>query len=394
MKNYFPVLLALLAGNLAAQTATSVSNGNWTSPFTWSCTCVPTPGYTVVINTNVTLNTSFAYTSGSITINAGASLVEDTPSRDIWVNGGSLINNGTLDVRYLWTQSGTFSNSGTLTARSVLSNVNFTNTGTFQNVDSMYTTATVTNNGSFLNIDSVTNGGSFTNNGILQYNQFTNQGTLINNNNLTFTDITNNGSLTNNDTITALNSGWNPGSWTMNAGSYFLAGNSFLNQDPLQHDAVFDNDGAVRIMDSWYNMDTMKGGSTGSFIVTDTSYNSGWMKESFDFCDLSPPSSAPYIDFNLGSVSSGISWCLSTGMEIPGETAIAIYPNPCSEALFVYPGISSGKKIVLTDLTGRLVLSAENTERVDVSGLPPGLYLLTVETAGKTITQKITIARL
>ena len=176
-----------------SQTANSIANGNWMNPFTWDCTCVPLPGYTVTINHNVSLDTSLYISSGGITINSGASLLENNTTRDIWVNGGSLANNGTLTLHYLWTNTGTFSNSGIITLRSFLNNINFTNAGTIQNLDSMYNTGTIINNGNFLTIDSITNAGTFTNNGICTYHQFTNSGTYVNNKSLTFTDITNNG---------------------------------------------------------------------------------------------------------------------------------------------------------------------------------------------------------
>lgn len=362
-------------------------------PTTWSCSCVPTPGYTVVINHNITLNTSFAYTSGSITINSGGSLVQDTPTRDIWVNGGGFTNNGNVDVRYLFVQSGTFSNGGTMTMTAMANYVNFTNTGTIQNVDSLYLTGAVINNGIFLNIDSITTAGTFTNNGVSTYNQFTNSGTYTNNNNLTFTDVTNNGTMTNNDTITALNSGWNQGNLVLSSGSYFLVNNGFLNHDLTTEDAMIDNNGRMNVLDSWYNFDTIKGVS-GSFIVQDSSVNYGDMKQSFDFCDLTPPTSAPYIDFNFGTVSSGITWCVNTSVAEPAFHNVVVYPNPANSVLYINNNYLNGNySATIYSLTGAELLTVKNKNEIDITSLSEGLYILTITTNSGTVIRKIEVTR-
>lgn len=388
-----PIILfffLFIAASAFAQTATSVANGNWTSPMTWSCSCVPTPGYTVVINHNVTLNTSFAYTSGSITINSGGSLVQDSPTRDIWVNGGGFTNAGSVDVRFILTQAGTFSNSGTMTFRALANYVNFTNTGTVQNVDSLYNASVITNNGSFLNIDSITNAGTYTNNGTSVYNQFTNSGQYDNNNNLTFTDITNNGTLTNADTITALNSGWNQGNFILLSNSYFLVTNGFLNDDITLHDAVLDNNGRMNVLDSWYNFDTIKG-VTGSFIIQDSTVNYGAMKQSFDFCDLTPPASAPYVDFNFGTVSTGITWCVNTSVSEQVQTEFRVFPNPATSHLCIQSPGETSYTVELFDAAGNLVRSAYNTTSLNITGIDAGLYMIVIYTSDSYTSQRVII---
>lgn len=362
-----------------SQNATSVANGNWMNPFTWNCTCVPLPGYSVTINHAVALDTSWYIPSGGITINASGSLIKNNPTRDLLVNGGSLDNKGTLDVRYLFTQTGTFSNSGTLTARSFLNYINFTNTGTIQNIDSLYSTGAVINNGSFLNIDSITTAGTFTNNGICTYNQFTNTGIYTNNNNLNFTDITNLGTLNNSDTMTAMNSGWNVETWNNLAGGFFLVNNGFLNADSVQNNATFSNDGRMVVNDSWYNADTVKGTASGSFQIADTSINWGWMKGNFDFCDLTPPSSAPYIDFNFGIISSGITWCLYNSVNEIHNDELIIYPNPSSDLIFIDPQVKNVFQIKIYDVFGNPIKEVKNQNWIDTSEFSSGLYVLLVE---------------
>lgn len=392
MKKLLLFFVLLAPGFIPAQTATSVQNGNWTNPMTWDCSCVPLPGYTITINHNVTLNTSFAWTTGGITVNAGGSLLDDATGRDLWMNGGNFSNGGSTDVHYFLVQSGTFSNSGTITARAIANYVNFTNTGTFQQVDSLYNTATVINNGSFLAIDSVTNAGTWTNNGTCTYNQFTNTGQFINNERLDYTDITNTGTLNNADTISCANSMWNTGMFINQPNSYVLIGNSLLNQDPAMNDAVINNNGRINVLDSWYNMDTVKG-QTGNFIVQDTSLNFGFMKGYFDFCDLTPPMTAPYVDFNTGTITPGITWCANTAVTETAPGEFSVCPNPADSRLFLAIRGTQQFTATLINSSGAVAGEYRDARVLDIEMLPPGIYLLRIETGTTILSHKIMITR-
>lgn len=371
-----------------SQTAVSIANGNWTSPSTWNCTCVPVPGATVTINHTVTLNTSFGYTSGSITINSGGALLDDATGRDIWVNGGGFSNNGNVDVRFLLTSSGSFSNGGILTARAFSNAINFTNSGTFQNLDSMLNNAIIINNGLFVNIDSITNNGTFTNNGISTYNQFTNNGTYTNSNNLTFTDITNNGILTNTDTILGLNSMWNQGSITNNLNALLTLNKSLLNMKISAGTASINNNGRIKILDSYYNYDTIRG-IAGGITVQDSSVNYGFMLQTFDFCDATP-SPSPNIDYNFGTISGGITYCVNTKIEESKFENVVVFPNPASTQLSINLGGLKDCKIMFYSSNGKLI--ANNISDVfDISELSPGLYFVSIWHDNEFIIKKVQI---
>ncbi len=393
MRKFLSTLLALfsICFSGVSQNATSVQNGNWMNPLTWSCTCIPLPGFTVTINHAVALDTGWYLPSGGITINAGGSLIENNSSRDILVNGGTLTNHGTLDIRYLFVQAGSFSNSGTLTARSLMSYVNFTNTGTIQNIDSLYSTGAIINDGSFLDIDSITTGGTFTNNGICTYNQFTNTGEYTNNNTLTFTDLTNLGTFTNSDSITCLHSSWNTEIFKNLSSGYFILYKSLLNADSVQHNATLDNNGRIIVNDSWYNADTVKGTATGSFQVSDSSVNWGWMKGDFDFCDSTPPISTPFIDFNFGTISSGITWCILDAINENQNEQLSIYPNPSTNCVFINSPDNCISDIKIYSFGGIPVVTAKNSKQIDVSELSPGLYLLSATRGQKQYLFKLQI---
>lgn len=393
-KNLFFLLIAsLISLTGISQSATSIANGNWMNPFTWDCTCVPLPGYNVTINHNVALDTGLYIPSGSVIINSGASLTGNNPQRDIWLNGGSFSNSGTLGtIRYFLVQTGSFANSGSLSVGSFDSYVNFTNTGTFQNIDSMRTAATVINNGNLLNIDSIMTTGTFTNNGIGTFNQFTNTGQFTNNNNISFVDFTNLGTFTNADTLTGLNSAWNAETFYNLSSAYISLNNSFLNGDSLQLDAVFDNNGRMVVNDSWYNSDTIKG-TTGSFQVADTSINWGWMQQTFDFCDLTPPASPPYIDYNFGTISSGITWCLYNSVSELSKMEVTFFPNPASNRIMFETGDMKDYEIKIYSQDGQLVKKSFNQKQIDISEVPAGLYFVQLVSEEMIWTKKIAVVK-
>jgi PKD repeat protein len=372
------VALCTVTQPLFSQSATSIANGSWVSPFTWNCTCVPLPGYTVTINHQVTLNTSFQLPSGSITVNAGGALVQDS-ARDMLINGGFIVNHGTVDFRYLLLQSGhvtntdtlrlkSFANYGTIENSGVLHrvdsffNVGFIhntglvltkkfqnndtliNDGLFAEVDSFFnlsfilnndsivtptflTTGKLINNGHITGVDSFTNTGMLANNatGVIDADSMLNSGTIINQGalhttafasigniqnagGLTFYDAYNLNLFTNTGSLTGWHSLLNTGRFVNAVGGNVQLGGSFMNVDSLYHDAAFINNGVMVVDSDWYNADTLAGGY-GSFTVALQSGNSGRMNGSFDFCDLTPPVSAPFIDNNTGTISPQITWC-------------------------------------------------------------------------------------
>jgi len=127
MKKYFIQIIFLLlyikSGN--AQSVNSVANGNWNNPNTWSCACVPTSGFIITINHQVTLNTNYSYSSGSIIIAQNASLSDGHLGKNLTITGGTLANNGNIDVKQFTTQNGSFSNFGSIKASIFLNYLNF-----------------------------------------------------------------------------------------------------------------------------------------------------------------------------------------------------------------------------------------------------------------------------
>ncbi len=368
------------SGLVQAQNITSVTNGNWAMPSTWDCTCIPGATANITVAHNVTLNSSWQQTAGSITINSGASLIQTATPRDLWITGTAALNiDGALDVRYLWTEMGTLSVSvnGDVTVRSFLNNISFTNTGVFHDIDSMYTTSNIINNGSFVGVDSVTLEAVITNNGTFTCNQCTNIGTLNNAGYFVATDITNTGTITNSLGFWLQNSGWNLGNIYNSATGTFTVVNDFLNQDPVNNDALLDNDGYMDFQDSWYNFNDVKG--AGTYEIQDSSVNSGAMTENFVFCDHSAPASATTIvDYNTGSIAGTITFCAT--MQVPEQTQDEMFAVTDSDGIHVFNRAGfEDTSIELFDLSGKAVafeMYGNGNTLLLKPGCVEGIYLL------------------
>lgn len=421
------VLTIALVFNTYATTYTSTQNGDWTNPATWTPFGVPIPGDDAIINHTVMLNTSFAYTSGSITVNATASLVQDNSSRDIWLNGASatFTNNGTTTIRNLLLSDGTFTNAGVLTFNSAANFITMDNPGGINCIDSLYNDGTINNNGvinvvtfynndlmnnygtiqglstvvdslwnegdffnflgSTLLADSATNNGNFTNNGSIQFFQFTNfvNGIFVNDGSLSFTDMTNMGDFTNNSTLTGSNSMWNNEVFDNSSTGQITLTVSFLNADTVNNTASFNNDGSFDIGDSFYNFNTITGTSSGSFTVQDSSVNFGTMSGSFDFCDATPPATAPFVDFNFGTIAPTITYCTVSIAENIGKTNISFYPNPTKGMVF----FGEKYQLEIYNAVGQQLIN-KYTNQVTLENYTSGIYLLIIKDQNGNVLQK------
>jgi len=412
------VLSIAFVFNTYATTYTSTQNGDWTNPATWTPFGVPIPGDDAIINHTVTLNTSFAYTSGSITVNTTASLVQDAPSRDIWLNGASatFTNNGTTIIRNMLLSDGTFTNAGVLTFNSAANFITMDNPGGINCIDSLYNDGTINNNGvinvvtfynndlmnnygtiqglstvvdslwnegDFFNFlgatllaDSATNNGNFTNNGSIQFFQFTNfvNGIFVNDGSLSFTDMTNMGDFTNNSTLTGSSSMWNNEVFDNSSTGQITLSISFLNADSVNNTATFNNDGSFDIGDSFYNYNTINGSSSGAFTVQDSSVNFGTMSGSFDFCDATPPATAPFVDFNFGTIDPTITYCTVSIAENSNKINISFYPNPTKGMVY----FGEKYQLEIYNAVGQL-LKQSTSQQINISDFPSGIYLLVVK---------------
>jgi hypothetical protein len=79
----------------------------------------------------------------------------------------------------------------------------------------------------------------------------------------------------------------------------------------------------------------------------------------------------------------------STGLSIEDvdSNSIALYPNPASNTLYIL-GNSVGYNIEVYSLVGQLVMTAPNTNQINVRSLNQGVYLIKISTETTTVTKR------
>ncbi len=416
------MVMSMLIGLVShAQTINSTSNGLYYMPTTWDCFCIPTQSMNININHQVTLNNNLGM-SGSITIGASGTLVQDGTPRSGQFSSGTFINNGQFSIDRLNLVGGTFTNGGTANIRAYANYTQATNNGSVLGTDTLYNMGTYVNNGTLnhtvvytgvslqnngtitgadslynagtlnnavgavISCDSLYNDNTMTNDGIVQHVAFTNAGNYTNNGSVNFNSMTNIGTFDNHGQLA--------GTWSMTNASVFnnyIDGtvnldvsflNSSLTMPPLPV-AVFTNNGTVTIGDSWYNFESVTGGPSGSWTVQDSSVNYGSMTGSFSFCDLTPQTlNFPVVDFNFGTVDPTVSFCQLVGVDVTDVDARAsLFPNPAHDAITVrLPDPYASVSISVYDMIGRQILPTRTHRpdngvlKIDVSTLPRGLY--------------------
>lgn len=173
IRKYSMVILMILSVISKSQIV-SLATGNWDTPGTWSPSGVPSGGDNVTINGAILLDknlTAGAGIAGSLTINAGKSLISVT-GKDITVkNGGLLVVYGTLEVDNLDFLNGSnihLASGGIITVRKNFSNHNNSTEVIIDGTLSIYGNA-YNGNGAAINGSGSINtfGGAFTGSGTI-----------------------------------------------------------------------------------------------------------------------------------------------------------------------------------------------------------------------------------
>ncbi|MFN8299656.1 MAG: aryl-sulfate sulfotransferase [Chitinophagales bacterium] len=84
----------------------------------------------------------------------------------------------------------------------------------------------------------------------------------------------------------------------------------------------------------------------------------------------------------------------TTGIETLPGNSLALYPNPAKDQLYLKGDIiSAGNyETVIYNAFGQMVLTAPNTQVIDITGLASGMYMVTVKSAeGSVIKRKISV---
>jgi hypothetical protein len=333
----FIIAAMLIVSIVQSQTVTSIANGNFLYPTTWDCGCVPSPGDNIIIKHHVVLNTNWGFSSGSLTIDNGGSLIKDASIRSFAMNGGTFTNNGYFYIDRFAAYTGTLNNSDSMHVTQALYNsATFTNSGTIYGLDSFYTANSlhITNTGTiaatnFMNTLTVQN------DGIVNFTYFLNTGSYSSTGITSAFQFLNSGISVLGDTLNILDDFTNAGIMTVDSNVLFLVAHDFLNSDTTAHHAVFNNNGGVQIGNDFTNVDTLKG-DKGTFCVAAFSTNTGYFKGTIDFCDQTPMNTVPInIDLNTGVIGANVTSCTQACKVLTGitenkqeTTSLHVYPNP------------------------------------------------------------------
>jgi len=317
MKFITTLLILLSTASFAQQTKTSNQNGNFYNPLIWTPVGIPTSGDTLLIGHDVAMTAGIPYSAGQIHIMSNGSLSDGGVDQDIYINGGSLINEGSLDIDGLWLDSGYITNSSNM------------------NLDSLWTQDTMTNSGSITTIDFLNDqDGDFSTSAVLTItNNFNNQGAF------------------------------------QNSGEMVVE-NDFCNCNIQTMDAVFSNSATVCVTNDFSNFagDTLTG--NGNYHIGGSSSNLGVFAGPFTFNTPSGTVGVP--GTQVGGVIISNTPCGLTVTE--NNNDVFVYPNPATDYLMVNTSITSYE---IFDYSGRLIESNKVTNgAINVYGLSVGMYVI------------------
>ncbi|MBL7890790.1 MAG: T9SS type A sorting domain-containing protein [Bacteroidia bacterium] len=378
------IILLIIKGT--SQNISSVTDGDWTNPSIWSCNCIPSNGNNITINNNILLSANYSYSSGSITITSSGILTDGNTGKKLTVAGGTLNNNGTIDVNRIITQSGSVNNYGTIKAEFYQNSINFFNTGIFTHLDTLINNALITNNGQFINIGVLCNGGIFTNNMNVTTQLLNNNGYFNNNKQLKTDLLSNTGTFTNRDSTISNNSIINQGYLNNESEGNIEVNTILLNKGSISNNAKIKNEGQIKVRENITNYDTL-GGDAGYYEINDTTINYGHLTGSFTLCDLTPPNTAPYIDQNSGTIENSINWCIMTNSTSFKDQRLpyTVSPNPTNGKITLNHDANPYTVIKIYNTNGAMIEQKQNSSEIDLGNQNDGLYLFVIEINHKQV---------
>lgn len=328
------LFLFILPFCTTAQVVSTVADGDFYNPLIWSDFSVPADGDSLMILHDVNMNFGIPYTAGSITVAVGGKLSDGGTDKDVYINGGQLINHGILDFDGLWLDSGYFANYGSVTLDSLLTQDDCINEGTILVFDFLHDqNATFSTTGDIW----VTN--NFNNQGVFELNAI-----------MTVDNDASNCNIQSSNATLLLN-GW------------LCVANDFLN----------------------CATDTIRG--SGTLFIGGASTNAGEVQGTLTVNDLSSGA----FDLNTGTIEGTVSFGTAVcGIGFEEEESIdwTIYPNPATE--IVYSSLPDVEYKVY-EMTGRLLEEGKSiTGEIPVQHLPKGLYMIKlINTDGQIKTNRI-----
>ena len=99
----------------------------------------------------------------------------------------------------------------------------------------------------------------------------------------------------------------------------------------------------------------------------------------FDFCDATPPATAPFVDFNFGTIAPTITYCTVSIAENSNKTNISFYPSPTKGMVY----FGEKYQLEIYNAVGQL-LKQSTSQQINISDFPSGIYLVVVKDLGGT----------
>lgn len=164
---------------------------------------------------------------------------------------------------------------------------------------------------------------------------------------------------------------------TINVFGYFEAIGTFLNDGELIMDG-----GVMQVEGNLVNTLLIDG--VGSICVYDTTDNQSTIDGTVDICDATPTTStAPIVDYNSGTIAGTVTYCTNSacgfaGIAEAGMSTITLAPNPVGDRLRIAGLPADARTFIVRDASGRTVMTTVATEAIDLGGLVPGSYALTI----------------
>ena len=93
---------------------------------------------------------------------------------------------------------------------------------------------------------------------------------------------------------------------------------------------------------------------------------------------------------NYSALATCNAACNTNSIEEPNTFSFNLYPNPVKERLVIKGGYTSAN---IYDVYGKLALTTDYQNTIDVTDLSSGIYLINITKGDKTFMQKITIAK-
>jgi hypothetical protein len=128
------------------------------------------------------------------------------------------------------------------------------------------------------------------------------------------------------------------------------------------------------LTDQWIKKDSFGGGLR--------SYGTGFSIRNKGYAGTGVNQGIYYNDFWVYTPDS-----ISTGINSLDESGISLYPDPANDRLFI-AGLSQSATVSISDMTGRICSTPMLGSQIDVSALPPGIYLLRIQDSGGSVVRK------